>query len=85
MFHVVRTWRYDLDKLYAFKKGLKVELESLFNFPLGPSEFERSWKEMEDKYEIREHPAIQSLYAKREMWIMAYFKGLYCGRMTSTQ
>jgi hypothetical protein len=67
------------------KKGLKVELESLFNFPLGPSEFETWWKEMEEKYGMREHLAIQSLYAKREMWIMAYFKGLYCGRMTSTQ
>jgi hypothetical protein len=84
-FHVVRTWRYDLDRLYACKKGLKVELESLFNFPLGPSEFERCWKEMEDKYGIQEHAAIKSLYAKREMWIMAYFKGLYSGRMTSTQ
>jgi hypothetical protein len=40
---------------------------------------------MEDKYEIREHPAIEALYAKRDMWIVAYFKGLYCGRMTSTQ
>jgi hypothetical protein len=31
------------------------------------------------------HPAIKSLYAKREMLIMAYFTCLYCGRMTSTQ
>jgi hypothetical protein len=74
-----------LDWLYACKKGLKVELESLFNFPLGPSEFEIAWKEMEEKYGIQEHPAIKSFYAKREMWIMEYFKGLYCGRMTSTQ
>jgi hypothetical protein len=78
-------WRYDLDMLYAGKKCLKVELESLFNFPLGPLEFEKSWKEMEDKYRIREHAAIQSLYARREMWIIAYFKSLYCGRMTYTQ
>jgi hypothetical protein len=41
-FHVVRTWRYDLDRLYASKKGLKVELESLFNFTLGPLEFEKA-------------------------------------------
>jgi hypothetical protein len=26
------------------------------------------------------------LYGKKQkMWVMAYFKGLYCGRMTSTQ
>jgi hypothetical protein len=66
-FHVVCTSRYDLDRLYACKKGLKVELESLFNFLLGPSEFEWSWKEMEEKYGIQEHPAIKFLYAKREM------------------
>jgi hypothetical protein len=84
-FHFVRTWRYDLDRLHACKKGLKVKLESFFNFPLGPSEFEKAWKEMEEKYGIQEHQTIKSLYAKREMWIMAYFKGLYYGRMTSTQ
>jgi hypothetical protein len=40
---------------------------------------------MEDKYGLQEHPTIKSLYVKREMWIMTYFKGLYYGRMTSTQ
>jgi hypothetical protein len=40
---------------------------------------------MEDKYGILEHPAIQFLYTKREMWIMTYLKRLYCGRITSTQ
>jgi hypothetical protein len=40
---------------------------------------------MEDKYGIWEHPTIKSLYAKREMWMMIYFKDLYYGRMTSTQ
>jgi hypothetical protein len=46
-------------------------------------DFEKAWKEMEDKYGIKDHLAIKYLYAKREIWIMAYFKGLYCGRMTS--
>jgi hypothetical protein len=38
-----------------------------------------------ERYGIKEHPAIKTLWGKRKMWIMAYFKGLYCGRMTSTQ
>jgi hypothetical protein len=84
-FHVTRSWSHDLDTLYATHKGLKVELESLFNFPLGPMEFENAWCDIVDKYGIKEHPAIKSLWNKKEMWIMAYFKGLYCGRMTSTQ
>jgi hypothetical protein len=43
-FHVTRTLWHELDKLYAANKWLKVELELLFNFPLGPSEFEQAWK-----------------------------------------
>jgi hypothetical protein len=40
---------------------------------------------MEDMYGIQEHPVIKSLFTKRKMWILAYFKGLYCDRMTSIQ
>jgi hypothetical protein len=38
-----------------------------------------------NKYGIGDHPANKALWDKRHMWIMAYFTGLYCGRMTSTQ
>jgi hypothetical protein len=85
MFHVKCSWSHELDRLYATHKGVKVELESLFNFPLGPMEFEKAWCDTVDKYRIKEHPAIKSLWNKKEIWIMVYFKGLYCGRMTSTQ
>jgi hypothetical protein len=84
-FHVMHGWRHDLDKLYFANKGLKVELEYLFNFPLGPMDFETAWNKTAQRYGIKEHPAIKSLWDKRKMWIMAYFKGLYCGRMISTQ
>jgi hypothetical protein len=84
-FHVTCTWRHELDRLYLANKGLKVELESLINFPLGPTEFENAWNELVDRCGIMENPVIEALWAKRHMWIMAYFKGLYYGRMTFTQ
>jgi hypothetical protein len=81
----MRSWSHELYRLYATHKGLKVELESLFNFLLGPTEFERAWSDTVDKYGIKEHLVIKSLWNKKEMWIMTYFKGLSSGRMTSTQ
>jgi hypothetical protein len=45
-------------------KGLKVELESLFNFPLGPTEFKKAWCDTVDKYGIKEHTTINSLRKK---------------------
>jgi hypothetical protein len=65
-------------------KGLKERLESLINYPLGLTQFEVEWKKLVDECGITDHPAIIALWQKRERWITAYFKGMYCGRMTST-
>ncbi|KAG2609216.1 hypothetical protein PVAP13_4KG059516 [Panicum virgatum] len=64
---------------------LKEKLEFLINYPLGPMQFEVEWKRLVDACGIAEHPTIKALWEKREGWISAYFKGMYCGRMTSTQ
>ena len=60
-------------------------LESLINYPLGPTQFEVEWNKLVDKCGIREHPVIDALWQKRRRWIATYFKGMYCRRMTSTQ
>jgi hypothetical protein len=66
-------------------KGLKERLESLINYPLGPIQFEVEWKKLVDECGIADYPAIVALWQKRVRWIATYFKGMYCGRMTSTQ
>ncbi|CAN6289628.1 unnamed protein product [Urochloa humidicola] len=85
--HITRHWEYELDQLYAQHKGknLKERFESLINYPLGPSQFEEEWHKLVDECGIAENEAIKALWEKRKSWIPAYFKGMYCGRMTSTQ
>ena len=85
--HILRPWEYELDQLYDQhkNKNLKERLESLINYPLGPMQFEIKWIRLVDECGIAENPAIKALWDKRERWIAAYFKGMYCGRMTSTQ
>jgi hypothetical protein len=58
-FHVTHSWSHELDRLYATHKGLKVELQPLFNFSLGPTECEKAWGDTVDKYGIKEHLAIK--------------------------
>jgi hypothetical protein len=65
MFHVTHSWSHEVDRLYPMHKGHKVELESLFNFFLGPTEFEKAWCDTVNKYGIKEHPAIKSLWRKK--------------------
>ncbi|XP_066347564.1 protein FAR1-RELATED SEQUENCE 5-like [Miscanthus floridulus] len=85
--HIIRPWEFELDQLYTEHKdkNLKERLESLINYPLGPTQFEVEWEKLVDECGIADHPAIRALWDKRERWIAAYFKGMYCGRMTSTQ
>jgi hypothetical protein len=85
--HITRQWEFKMEQLYIEHKdkGLKERLESLINYPLGLTQFEVEWKKLVDECGIADHPAIIALWQKRERWIEAYFKGMYCGRMTSTQ
>lgn len=85
--HITHPWEFELEQLYLEHKErkLKEKLESLINYPLGPTQFEVEWENLVEEFGIKEHPAIRALWDKRKMWISAYFKGLYCGRMTSTQ
>jgi len=45
---------------------LKEKLESLINYPLGPTQFEVEWNRLVDECGIAEHPAIKALWEKRE-------------------
>jgi hypothetical protein len=60
-------------------KGLKERLESLINYPLGLTQFKDEWKKLPDECGIADHPSIVALWLKRDRWIAAYFKGIYCG------
>jgi hypothetical protein len=85
--HITRTWDYELEELYKLHNdnNLKEKLQSLINYPLGPTQFEVEWNKLVDECGIREHPTIVALWQKRKRRIATYFKGMYCGRMTSTQ
>jgi DNA replicative helicase MCM subunit Mcm2 (Cdc46/Mcm family) len=78
-------YKEELQKLYKVHEGLKEKLRIVINNPLTPEEFEAAWNSLVDEYGICENVAIDGLWKQRELWIVAYFKKYYCGRMTSTQ
>uniref|UniRef100_K3Y121 Protein FAR1-RELATED SEQUENCE n=1 Tax=Setaria italica TaxID=4555 RepID=K3Y121_SETIT len=83
--HMLKKYQAELKKLYKIHDGLKIKLLTVINHPLTPIEFESAWNELVDDYDIREDDAIQGLWESRKLWVVAYLKPLYCGRMTSTQ
>ena len=50
-----------------------------------PTEFETAWKELMDTYNLHDDATMVAMWNEREKWISAYFKEIFCAKMTSTQ
>lgn len=83
--HMLSKHTVELNKLYFLHQGLEDQLLTAINHPLTPVEFENAWHEMVSEHGLQNDPTLNDLYEHRTSWIAAYFKGIFCGKMTSTQ
>ena len=83
--HIMRKYKDPLKKLYKLFPDLKHELAAVLNHPLMPSEFEAAWHALMEKYNLHNLNMMVNLWAERKDWISAYWKEVFCARMTSTQ
>nr|XP_040245401.1 protein FAR1-RELATED SEQUENCE 5-like [Aegilops tauschii subsp. strangulata] len=67
------------------REKLKDDLNAVLNHPVMPSEFERAWKDLIQRYNLQDDEVMNSLWEDRHEWISAYYKEVFCARMTSTQ
>ncbi|KAE8821739.1 hypothetical protein D1007_00147 [Hordeum vulgare] len=83
--HIMKKYKYHLALLYKAHKKLKDELTALLNHPLMPSKYERTWKELMQKYNLQNDEVMNFLWDDRNEWTSTYYKEILCARMTSTQ
>ena len=83
--HITKKYKDPLGKLYNLFPELKDQLAAVLNHPLMPSEFEAAWHELTDKYNLHDVNVMVNLWNERKSWISAYWKDVFCARMTSTQ
>nr|XP_040253461.1 protein FAR1-RELATED SEQUENCE 1-like [Aegilops tauschii subsp. strangulata] len=81
----MKKYKDHLALLYKAHEKLKDDLNAVLNHPLMPSEFERAWKDLIQRYNLQDDELINSLWEDRHEWISAYYKEVFCARMTSTQ
>jgi hypothetical protein len=68
--------------LYKLHDGLKIKLMIVINHLLTPVESEAAWNALVDENRIREDETIDGLWNSRKLWVVAYLKHLYCGRIS---
>ena len=83
--HIMKKYREHLAYLYFLHDDFKDEFTSILNWPLMPTEFEDAWKRLMDKYNLHDDATMVGMWNEREKWISAYFKEIFCAKMTSTQ
>ena len=81
----MRKHKGPLAKLYKLFPELKEQLAAVLNHPLMPAEFEAAWHELVEKYSLHNVAVMVNLWNERKDWISAYWKDVFCARMTSTQ
>ena len=80
----MKKYKDQLVKLYMQHEDFKDELHAVLNHPLMPVEFESAWQELVAKYSLHDHVAMRKMWDDRRKWISAYFKEVFCARMTTT-
>ena len=81
----MKKYREHLTYLYDLHTTFKDEFTTILNWPLMPTEFEDAWKGLMDRYNLHDDATMVAMWNERERWISAYFKEIFCAKMTSTQ
>ncbi|XP_020151447.1 protein FAR1-RELATED SEQUENCE 5-like [Aegilops tauschii subsp. strangulata] len=83
--HIMKKYREHLAYLYNLHEDFKDEFTSILNWPLMPTEFEVAWKRLMDKYNLHDDATMVAMWNEHERWVSAYYKEIFCAKMTSTQ
>jgi len=83
--HILKKYKDHLSLLCKAYETFKDELTSVLNHPLMLSEFEHAWRNLMEKYDLQNDEIMKALWIDKEEWISAYYKEVFCARMTLTQ
>jgi hypothetical protein len=83
--HVLKKLVEMLGHLFNNHKEFRDDFNKVVNHMLTEKEFEDSWMAMVAKYGLSAYPEITRAFESRSMWAKAWFKDIFCARMTSTQ
>ncbi|XP_020172889.1 protein FAR1-RELATED SEQUENCE 5-like [Aegilops tauschii subsp. strangulata] len=83
--HILKKYKEYLTLMYKKYKTFKEEFTAILNWSLMPTEFEAAWAELVHKYSLENDQMMMQLWSDRKMWISAYYKNIFCARMTSAQ
>ncbi|XP_052290637.1 protein FAR1-RELATED SEQUENCE 3 isoform X2 [Citrus sinensis] len=83
--HVLREGQEKLAHVCLAHPNFQVELYNCINLTETIEEFELSWNSILDKYDLRGHDWLQSLYNARSQWVPVYFRDSFFAAISPNQ
>ncbi|XP_074266191.1 protein FAR1-RELATED SEQUENCE 5-like [Silene latifolia] len=84
LWHILKNAGKNLGK-HPLWNDISSDLNLAVHDSLEVHDFEIAWKEMVHKYGIEKCPWVIESYLIRESWVPAYWRGIFCAGMSSTQ
>ncbi|XP_074302864.1 protein FAR1-RELATED SEQUENCE 5-like [Silene latifolia] len=84
LWHILKNAGKNLGK-HPLWNDISSDLNLAVHDSLEVHDFEIAWKEMVRKYGIEKCSWVKESYLIRESWVPAYWRGIFCAGMSSTQ
>ncbi|KAK9285282.1 hypothetical protein L1049_024472 [Liquidambar formosana] len=83
--HIFKECQEKLSHVLSEHPNFEAELHKCVNLTESIEEFESCWLSLIDRYDLREHEWLQTIYADRRQWVPVYLRDAFFAEMSITQ
>lgn len=83
--HIFKESQEKLSRVLSEHLNFEAELHKCVNLSESTEEFESCWLSLIDRYDLREHEWLQTIYADRLQWVPVYLRDTFFAEMSITQ
>lgn len=83
--HIFKECQEKLSHVLSEHPNFEAELHKCVNMTESIEEFESCWFSLIDRYDLREHEWLQTIYVDRRQWVPVYLRDTFFAEMSITQ
>ncbi|XP_041011363.1 protein FAR1-RELATED SEQUENCE 5-like [Juglans microcarpa x Juglans regia] len=85
LWHILQKVPEHLAHVYNRFPQFRYDFNHCIHDTVTIEEFELEWTELLGKYKLEENSWLKTIYVKREKWVPAYLRSIFCAGMSTTQ
>ncbi|XP_028780991.1 protein FAR1-RELATED SEQUENCE 5 [Neltuma alba] len=83
--HIFKKCQEKLSHIFLKHPNFEAEFHKCVNLTESIEEFESCWLTLVDRYDLRDHEWLQSIYSSRRQWVPVYLRDTFFAEMSITQ